>query len=403
MRITWLRRLVRRGNGAGILLAAGFLLLRFLWLRKVVAVPALAAATGIALVFLHALHPGHKPMDVPQETTSAPSTYRVTDLGTLPNQPQSAASAINNKAQIVGWSGAGAGLKGTRAFLWHRGRMQALGVRQGDFSTATGINDKGHVVGWWATYQAGSIRSFLWRNGGVEDIGALPGHQNSEANGINNRDEVVGASYTGGPGGSANRAFLWNNGSMTDLGTLPGTPNDEEAVAYGINDSGRVVGYSSWYYWFRGFLCRDGKMQELKSPGQRLTYASAVNARDQVVGALNTGLNPNGKGRLGRACLWHQGQVTDLGTLGQGRISSATAINDQGEIVGWSYVSEYKDQEIRAFVWQRGKMHDLNGLIAPDTGWVLVSANGINDLGQIVGTGTFNGKTRAFLLTPSRR
>ncbi len=45
-------------------------------------------------------------------------------------------------------------------------------------------------------------------------------------------------------------------------------------------------------------------------------------------------------------------------------------------------------------------MVDLNTLIGPASGWILNSANAINDLGQITGTGTFDGVNRAFLLTP---
>jgi hypothetical protein len=45
-------------------------------------------------------------------------------------------------------------------------------------------------------------------------------------------------------------------------------------------------------------------------------------------------------------------------------------------------------------------MLDLNGLIDPNSGWQLYAAYGINDSGQIVGTGTFAGFSRAYLLTP---
>ena len=45
-------------------------------------------------------------------------------------------------------------------------------------------------------------------------------------------------------------------------------------------------------------------------------------------------------------------------------------------------------------------MVDLNTLLPADSGWVLLSANAINDAGQIVGEGTLDGEPRAFLLTP---
>jgi probable HAF family extracellular repeat protein len=84
--------------------------------------------------------------------------------------------------------------------------------------------------------------------------------------------------------------------------------------------------------------------------------------------------------------------MADLGTLG-GSSSYATAINDSGQVVGGTGG--------HAFLYDNGKMVDLNTLISSGSGWVLESATAINDSGQIVGCGTNSrGKTDAFLLTP---
>ncbi len=45
-------------------------------------------------------------------------------------------------------------------------------------------------------------------------------------------------------------------------------------------------------------------------------------------------------------------------------------------------------------------MQDLNGLIPANSGWFLFDATGINNAGQIVGRGAFNGQIHGFLLTP---
>ena len=45
-------------------------------------------------------------------------------------------------------------------------------------------------------------------------------------------------------------------------------------------------------------------------------------------------------------------------------------------------------------------MKDLNKLIPAGSGWVLLQAFGINNSGQIVGTGTIHGEEHGFLLTP---
>jgi hypothetical protein len=55
-------------------------------------------------------------------------------------------------------------------------------------------------------------------------------------------------------------------------------------------------------------------------------------------------------------------------------------------------------------LWSNGVQTNLNSLLAPNSGWVLTSAVGINDAGQIVGNGLLNGQEQAFLLdtqTPS--
>src|SRR5690606_41930251 len=56
----------------------------------------------------------------------------------------------------------------------------------------------------------------------------------------------------------------------------------------------------------------------------------------------------------------------------------------------------------RAFPWSDSAtgIIDLNMLIDPLSGWQLTEGRAINDLGQITGTGVFNGQTRGFLLTP---
>ncbi|NIR03362.1 MAG: PEP-CTERM sorting domain-containing protein, partial [Gemmatimonadales bacterium] len=77
----------------------------------------------------------------------------------------------------------------------------------------------------------------------------------------------------------------------------------------------------------------------------------------------------------------------------------ATDINDSGQVVGWSKLS---DTNFRALLWDAdGGMSDLNDLLdGSATGWTLASAEGINNLGQIAGVGFHDGQVRAFLLTP---
>ena len=95
--------------------------------------------------------------------------------------------------------------------------------------------------------------------------------------------------------------------------------------------------------------------------------------------------------------LYQAGRLTDLGILPGGTQSYAYAINNLGQAVG---ASDSSAGAQRAVLFERGVLRDLNGLIPASAGWLLTEAKDINDSGQIVGTGIFEGQVRAFLLTP---
>ena len=79
--------------------------------------------------------------------------------------------------------------------------------------------------------------------------------------------------------------------------------------------------------------------------------------------------------------------------------SVANDINASGLIVGNS--QRIAGSAAVATVWfaSNGLPVDLNTLIPAASGWNLLSAEGVNEAGDIVGFGTYQGSTRAFLLT----
>jgi probable HAF family extracellular repeat protein len=97
------------------------------------------------------------------------------------------------------------------------------------------------------------------------------------------------------------------------------------------------------------------------------------------------------------AFLYSNSPIMDLRTLG-GDISYAYGINASGRVVGDSLTASGDDH---AFPYRNRMMTDLHDLLPAGSGWVLLSATGINNAGQIVGYGTRNGQTRAFLLNLS--
>lgn len=87
--------------------------------------------------------------------------------------------------------------------------------------------------------------------------------------------------------------------------------------------------------------------------------------------------------------------ITDLGTLPGGTESVAGGLNASGQVAGGSGVLFSC-----AFLYSKGKMVDLTARLPAGSGWKLTKATGINDSGQICGSGTINDHIHAFLLTP---
>ena len=108
-------------------------------------------------------------------------------------------------------------------------------------------------------------------------------------------------------------------------------------------------------------------------PGGASSSASAVNESGQVVG---TSIPPGPSG-YNHAFLWQNGVTSDLGTLG-GNNSVAADINNAGQIVGSAAPAGVTFHH--AVLWQNGAINDL-GTLGGDRS----SARAINNLGQIVG------------------
>jgi probable HAF family extracellular repeat protein len=311
--------------------------------------------------------------------------YVITDLGTF-GGTTSSATAINSLGQVVGtaWF---PGNVYSHAYLYSNGVKQDLGTLAAPGltniqSTALALNSSGQVVGNSNLTIAGPTHAFLYNGGVMRDLGTLGG-SDSNALGINRTGQVVGyAEYN--PSSLTTHAFLYSGGVMRDLGTLGGSFSE----AFGINDAGQVVGtsYIKGDTALHAFLFSNGIVQDLGAVmGATNSVAYAINNLGQVVGYSENG-----------AFLYADGLRHDLGTLG-GNASQALALNDLGEVVGFA---DTATGARHAFLYSGGVMVDLNGLLPPGSGWVLNQATGINDSGQIVGEGTINGQTHGFLLSP---
>lgn len=328
-----------------------------------------------------------QPRSVRPAALIAAPRYTITDLGTLGGN-LSKAFGINESNQVVGWSNPPSA--NYHAFLWEDGTISNLGDLGWPESFAYGINDAGQVVGGSPTPLGYNYtHAFRWENGVMQDLGTLGGTY-SAAFEINSSGQAVG--YAQDAEG-VQHAALWGNSGIVDLGDLdPVWPTN--SAAYGINDAGQVVGNSGTSnpaQLAHAFLWNNGSMQDLGTLGGDYSSATAINTDGHVVGTSKVS-----GGTSLHAFLWQSGAMQDLGALGWNS-SYANDINDDGQVVGTLQTG----QNYHAFIWANGQMQDLNDQIPTDSGWVLTEAQAINDKSQIVGFGTINGQTRAFLLKPN--
>ena len=346
----------------------------------------------------------------------APPRYTVTDLGTLPGATVSGASGVNNRGDVVGLSGSER-RDLQHAFLYRGGVITDLGQFELISShDGPAINDGGQITG--VRHVTAPRREFhvlLYDRGQTHDQGTLPGYSMSIGNGINTQGQIVGEAFGMKASNFVERAFLSRGGHMVNLGTLPGY-RDSQAAA--INAQGQIVGNCDQRGHYQAFLydSRVQKMTALATPSRYTeSFALGINDRAQVVGILTDAA------RLQHAALWSDGRLTDLGTLPGMDNANGEALNNEGVVVGTAWPQPgalsrlandhplrlklllpvtQRDTARYAFVYQNGKMQDLNALIPTHSGWTLERAEGISDRGQIVGRGLHHGQERAFLLTP---
>jgi probable HAF family extracellular repeat protein len=236
--------------------------------------------------------------------------------------------------------------------------------------------------------------AFQSKDGALIDLGVLPGGYNSSADWISSNGIVVGASENGvidpPVGWPEVRAVIWEGGQPNDLGTFGGN----ESVALGVNNRKQVVGmasntipdlFSGFGTQGRAFLWQEGAMQDLGLLGTG-TFAIATNINEQgqiVGGALtNTSINPNTGFPQQDSFFWEDNGkgMQDIPTLGGG-ISIPNAINNQGQVAGQSDTPGDVPGTEHGFYWdkQRGTV-DLGTL-----GGRFSDAEWINDAGDIVG------------------
>ena len=331
------------------------------------------------------------------ELANAALTYTITDLG--PWLPY----AINNRRQIVGgFSGSGV--------LWQDGQLFSTGNLNGLPVSFRDINENNQVVGFTTGYDNTTgnslINAFRWTDantdlqieaGEIEWMGNFGGLK-TQPHAINNSGQVVGTSWNIA---GDERAFLWDGVGMTDLG-------GSFAQAHDINDNGVVVGEACLIsstvacddesdphkavYWAGG-----GPIALIQAGNAY--RASEINNRGEIIGQYE-----QFDGYPTRTFLWlpseNYGLAAGIHNLGFYLYAPPHGgINNLGQVVGNQNFVNVQN----SFLWQNGVATDLNNLLPPNSGWMINHPTSINDYGDIVGMGYFNGQQRGFLLFPPPR
>lgn len=275
----------------------------------------------------------------------------------------------------------------------------------------TGINMWGQVVGNLNGH------AYLWSGGRpLRDLGLLPGGSFSSAAAINDMGAIAGTAD--GPGiatsstfgsyqcGALIQPFIWtrNSGFRTPRFIPDPYPSDFypscgfSVSATGMNAVGHVVGRDgpggNNYDW--GFLWTGADGIILFGSSWRPTSANAISNTGQIVGQSGV----VGSIGLGSATSWNNGTTTVLPTLNGStddlNNSSANGVNDLGEIVGWSTTASISFPydpicngnqgsgcPVHAVLWTRGGVIRDLGTLPGDTNSI---ATKINFFGQVIGS-----------------
>jgi probable HAF family extracellular repeat protein len=301
-------------------------------------------------------------------------------------------------------------------------RLDTLG---GNAGGGNSINNKGWVAGVANLEGDQEAHATLWRKGETVDLGTLGGPNSAVSWPVkNNNGDIVGiaeldeadpngetfscAPFFGTPAtGNICRGFLWRDDVMIGLDPFAGGTH---SYAAGINNRGQIVGWAE-----NGIedstcvapqiLQFHAALWDAKSPeapprdlppleGDSSSSATAINDRGQIVGI--SGLCDRAFGRFSarKAVIWEDGAPRPLDDLGGIAWNTPAALNQHGDSAGFANVAGGGGLSAHAVLWPReGGIVDLETV----DGDVIALAFGINDRRQVVGQSIGAGGSRAFL------
>ncbi|MEM7455140.1 MAG: hypothetical protein AAF456_12385 [Planctomycetota bacterium] len=267
------------------------------------------------------------------------------------------------------------------------------------FSTPWAVNDSGAIVGIGATTFFGSSALPVIWDGGTASALQLPSGQTlGRAYGINNSELIVGSVN----GGSLEQAAVF---STSGPGTvLTQTFNGGDLItAYGVNDSGRIVGQGSDpnnAAVTKGWFLDDGDSAATDIGALTSRGHNSAIPFDVCSAGFITGSSSLNSGADGRPFFWSDaGGMIEIPLPSGTSTASGRGVNDHGWVVGTG-----GGATAVPFLWDGNNTYRLQTLITEGgAGWDLEAgtSNGafsISDDGTVTGRGLLDGELTAFAM-----
>jgi len=333
---------------------------------------------------------------VPAATATTPQ-YQIYDIGVVDaGDDASQGFGVSHGGMAVGRS---IRTGGSQAFTWTlQGGIVGLPNLAGRNHAVANSAAPQIVVGTAATTLFGSSRlPVMWLNGAVSQLPLPPGETLGDANSVNASGVAVGSV----DGGSSQRGAIYTGGGGAIITQTTAT-GCFFVTAFGINDSGRVVGQGidpNNAARNVGIVYDIGQSDAFEVgalPGLNGALAFGVSNTGYVVGSsmLNQG--------SGLPFIWSdQGGMVAIPLATGTSEGSARGVNSAGWVVG-------NDSSAFSipFLYDGTNTYRLADLIPLGSGWDLSmntssSADGISEDNVIVGTGVHNGETHAYAMVPA--
>lgn len=309
------------------------------------------------------------------------ASYHLVDLGVPDGASASSATAVNLHGDVT----VNATVGGNSFAYYYDGSLHAIpSVGSPTSSESTALNDNGLFVGTLHYADSPTARGFIYNanTDALTTFGSTFDHDGyGNAISVNNAGITLGGAGLYAPGG-----YTYTGGVYTGL--------DSETLYLGgygaLNNANQVLTSSSSLQSF--YLHQLGAISDAGTDllNWNVFHASDFNDNGTIAGYdyANHNLFLTTNTHLDTA---------DYGKIGLG-ISSVGDVNNLNDVVG---TYDAGGMTTGAFLFSNGTFADLNTLISPALGWNLFAATGINDNGQIVGTGWApDGSQHAFRLDP---